>query len=171
MSDPGDSRSWAAPDLPENLAGGVIHDILTFPDPVLRENCASAGYLTGTELIQLAADLLATMYASGGCGLAAPQIGVMRRIFVMDAGWKDGESRPIVMLDPEILAVSDARSPMREDCLSFPVEEIESLRPDHIEIAWYDLIGLYHRETLSHRAAGIAQHQTDHLDGRLIIDL
>lgn len=170
MPDTGTKIGWVIPDLPIAIAGGAVRDVLVFPDPMLRENCAPAGYLPGPELHGLAADLLATMYAAEGRGLAAPQIGVMRRLFVMDPGWKEGASTPIVMLDPEILAISGVQVLMHEQCLSIPDHPVEVSRPDWVEMGWYDLIGRYHRKVLTDMAARIAQHEADHLDGRLIVD-
>lgn len=170
MPDSGAKIGLIAPNLPIALAGGTVRDVLIYPDPMLRECCAPSGYLCGLELTRLAADLLATMYNAGGRGLAAPQIGVMRRVFVMDATWKDGVSDPVVMMDPEIMSASDAQVSMPEQCLSIPDHPVEVTRPDSIEIAWYDLRGLFHHQTLTGIAARIAQHEIDHLSGRLIVD-
>nr|WP_281390476.1 peptide deformylase [Paracoccus amoyensis] len=144
---------------------------MIYPDPMLRENCAPSGYLSGLELTRLAAALLATMYHAGGRGLAAPQIGVMRRVFVMDATWKGGVSEPVVMTDPEILSFSDVQVSMQEQCLSIPDRPVEVTRPESIQIAWYDLRGLFHSQTLTGLSARIAQHEIDHLNGRLIVDV
>ena len=80
--------------------------ILTWPDPRLSQPCAAIGK-PAANTIRLAEDMLDTMYAAPGRGLAAPQVGVLKRIFVMDATWKDGERSPSVCIDPEILEVSD----------------------------------------------------------------
>ncbi|MFV0385107.1 peptide deformylase [Paracoccus sp. (in: a-proteobacteria)] len=161
------------PLLPGNLAapgGGQVRAILIHPDPVLRGISQPAGYLNGTELACLAADLLATMYDAGGRGLAAPQIGILRRIFVMDAGWKEGAARPLVMLDPEILWTSDRHETGQEMCLSIPGQPVGVMRPVSAEIGWYDLSGTYHCADFTGIAARIALHEADHLDGRLIVD-
>lgn len=157
--------------LPPGMTGGQVLPILTYPDPLLRDRCQPAGVMKGPELAQLVADLFATMYAAGGRGLAAPQIGVLRRVFVMDAGWKAGTSRPMVMLDPEILSHSDRVEVRSELCLSIPGRPVDVARPVEIGIAWYDLDGHHLQRVLDGDDARIAQHEADHLDGRLILDI
>lgn len=157
------------PDLPGKLGGGAVRDIVIYPDPRLFQRCDPAGYLAGPELHRLAADLLATMYAAGGRGLAAPQIGVMVRAFVMDARWKEGQPQPMVLLDPEILSRSVAEVAMVEQCLSIPGQPVEMTRAESIAIAWYDLDGNHQQTHLSGIEARIAQHEADHMDGRLIV--
>lgn len=161
----------APPVLPDALARGVPRPILVYPDPLLRDRCQPAGMMSGPELTRLAADLLATMYAAGGRGLAAPQVGVLRRVFVMDAGWKAGAPAPLVMLDPEILSRSGPVETVGETCLSIPDRPVGVARPAVVEVAWYDLDGRHLRRTLGGAEARIAQHEADHLDGRLILDL
>ncbi|MBK4214753.1 peptide deformylase [Paracoccus caeni] len=144
--------------------------MLIHPDPRLHQRCEPAGSVSGQELRTLTADLLATMYEAGGRGLAAPQIGVMLRAFVMDAHWKEGRPDPQVMLDPEILSRSVEEVAAVEQCLSIPDQPVEVLRSASIAIAWYDLDGHHHERTLSGIEARIFQHEADHLDGRLIVD-
>lgn len=157
------------PVLTGDLAAGKVRPILLHPDPVLFTPCDAAGYLTRPELGELAADLLATMYAARGRGLAAPQVGISRRIFVMDAGWKDGLPDPLVMLDPEILWRSEDSGTEVESCLSIPDHPVSVTRPLAITIGWYDLQGHHQMRQLSGAAARIAQHEADHLDGHLIL--
>ena len=152
-----------------DLAAGKVRPILLCPDPVLFTPCDAAGYLTRPELGELAADLMATMYAANGRGLAAPQVGISRRIFVMDAGRKDGLPDPLVMLDPEILWRSSQTGTEVETCLSIPDHPVAVIRPLAVTIGWYDLQGCHHVGQMSGPAARIAQHEADHLDGRLIL--
>jgi peptide deformylase len=154
-----------------DLDEGTVRPLLFHPDPRLRLRCEPAGFLSGAKAQALVRDLLATMYAAGGRGLAAPQIGVMRRIFVMDAGWKDGAPMPLVMVDPEILAWSADWAVDVENCLSIPGKPVAMRRAVTIQMGCFDLDGLWHRHHLSGPAARIAQHEADHLDGRLIVDL
>jgi peptide deformylase len=163
-------EGWVRPVLTGHLAGGVPRDLVLWPDPRLRARCEPSGYLKGPELRSLVADMLATMYAAGGRGLAAPQIGVMRRIFVMDAGWKEGRPEPLVTLDPEVVARSAEMSTATEQCLSIPGRPVDVLRPSAITLAWYDLDGRHYRGAFTGAAARIAQHEADHLDGRLIVE-
>lgn len=153
-----------------DLGGGHVLPIVLYPDPVLWTRCEPAGLLTNAEAGQLVRDLLATMYAASGRGLAAPQVGVLRRVFVMDAGWKDGAPAPLVLLDPEILARSDEGAVEAESCLSIPGNPAAMHRAASVQVGGYDLDGLWHRHLLSGPAARIAQHEADHLDGRLIGD-
>lgn len=165
-----DAFGWVRPDLPEALAGGTVRPILIHPDPTLRDTCQPAGYLNEPELRALAADLLATMYSAGGRGLAGPQIGVLRRIFVMDAGWKDGDPQPVVALDPEFLSRSEAVEVCEELCLSIPDRPVAVERPQAVVMAWYDLEGCQQQRDFTGIEARIAQHEADHLQGRLILD-
>ncbi|WP_272859554.1 peptide deformylase [Paracoccus stylophorae] len=161
----------ARPALPAALTGGAVRPILIHPDPVLRDISRPAGEMSGPELRDLARDLVATMYRAGGRGLAAVQIGVLRRVFVMDAGWKEGAARPLVMLDPRIVRRSDRVAPGEELCLSIPGRPVTVTRPAEVEVIWFDLDGRRQRASLDGAAARVAQHEADHLDGRLIVDL
>lgn len=166
----GDDAVWVRPVLAGDLGGGAVRSVILYPDPVLGQRCEPVGYLPDAEVRRLVADLLATMYAAGGRGLAAPQIGVSQRVFVMDAGWKAGQPAPLVLLDPEILSRSDAISDAVEECLSIPNMPVTVSRADEIEIVWYDLAGCRHQRVMTGIDARIAQHEADHLDGRLIVD-
>lgn len=157
--------------MPDGPSQGLVRPIVLHPDPVLLQRCAPAGYLTGPELRQLGADLLATMYHAEGRGLAAPQLGVLRRAFVMDAGWKRGAAEPLVLLDPEIIARHGPLEEAEERCLSIPDRPVRVVRAARIEIRWFDLDGQVQRREMTGDAARIAQHEADHLDGRLIIDI
>lgn len=161
----------AVPALPFGLTGGCVRPILIHPHPGLRRLCETAGYLDVATQRALAADLFVTMYHAGGRGLAAPQLGVSRRVFVMDAGWKQGAPAPMLMLDPEILQSSDTRTTETEICLSIPDRAFSVSRPGDITAQWYDLHGVRHRKGLSGDEARIFQHECDHLSGRLVLDL
>lgn len=152
------------------LDGGVVRAVVLYPDPRLRARCDAAGYLGADGLCDLVRDLLATMYAVGARGLAAPQIGVPRRVFVMDAGWLSGTPAPVVMLDPEIVARSEDGAEQVERCLSVPDTPVCVRRALSIDVGWYDLDGVHHRAILSGAEARVVQHEADHLDGRLIVD-
>ncbi|AUH35229.1 peptide deformylase [Paracoccus tegillarcae] len=147
-----------------------MQPIILHPDPVLTSRCAPAGYLNGPELYQLAADLLATMYAAEGRGLAAPQIGILRRIFVMDASWKTGTPEPLVLVDPEIIARNGPIETVEERCLSIPDQPVSVARASQIEMQWFDLTGHAQFRKMAGDLARIAQHEADHLDGKLIVD-
>ena len=115
--------------------------------------------------------MLETMYAAPGRGLAGPQVGVLRRIFVMDCTWKEGAPTPRICLNPQILAASDRLAVMTEGCLSIPGVPASVARPDWIVLGWSDLDGAQHEARFAGFEAVCAQHELDHLNGRLCIDL
>ena len=143
--------------------------IVCWPDPRLSTPCASAG-APDEALRQLAADMLETMYAAPGRGLAGPQVGVMRRIFVMDVAWRDAEPAPRVFLDPEILWRSPETRIASEGCLSIPGITAAVERAAEIDLAWRDLGGARHAARFDGFAAICIQHETDHLDGIVTLD-
>ena len=122
------------------------------------------------ELIGLADNMLATMYAATGRGLAAPQVGVLSRMFVMDATWKEAEPSPTVFVNPEIVATSDVMSTIAEGCLSIPGDLIDVTRPDGVTLRWRDVDGGFLEASFDGFAAACIQHEIDHLDGILITD-
>ncbi|WP_449044565.1 peptide deformylase [Paracoccus versutus] len=164
------AQASQGPDPARLAAQGRIRPILIHPDPALRRICAPVGRLGWDEVSQLAADLLATMYHAGGRGLAAPQIGEGWRIFVMDHGWKEGAPLPRVVMDPEILALGGEVETIDEACLSIPGRPVAVTRPVTISMRCFDLTGAMQVLTLAGIEARIAQHEADHLDGRLILD-
>lgn len=166
-----DARSPAPAGVLPGLPAGRVREILFYPHPALRLVARPAGELIWPEITALAADLFATMYAAKGRGLAAPQIGISRRVFVMDAGWKRGAPEPLLLLDPQILSQSDRTDTADEACLSIPGQPVAVTRPVEIGIAFYALDGMRRTMALTGEAARIAQHEADHLDGRLILDV
>lgn len=143
--------------------------IVRWPDPRLSTPCAPAGE-TDNSLRRLAADMLETMYAAPGRGLAGPQVGVLRRVFVMDVAWKDGDPEPMVFLDPEIVWSSPETRTGTEGCLSIPGVTAEVERATEIEVTWRDLDGTRHARRFDGFAAICIQHETDHLDGLVTFD-
>lgn len=144
----------------------AILPILRWPDPRLATPCAP---VTG-DVAQLAADMLETMYAAPGRGLAAPQVGVLKRLFVMDVAWKEGTPAPRVVINPQILWRSDDTATGAEGCLSIPGILTDMPRATQIRMAWTDLHGQPQDEILTGFAAICAQHEYDHLDGILTFD-
>jgi len=143
--------------------------ILHWPNPILL---ARAAPITGVTagIRRLAEDLLATMYAAPGRGLAAPQVGVSQRMFVMDVTWKQGIPSPLVCINPEIHWRSAVTSIGAEGCLSLPGTTTHVSRPQSIRMSWHDLDGMRHDARLAGFAAICAQHEYDHLDGILTLD-
>ncbi len=151
----------------------AIRSILTYPDPRLRRVCDPIDDPTDPAIQRLAEDLADTMYDAPGVGLAAPQIGVHRRIVVTDTAWReeDAERDLHVWINPEILWRSEEERPFEEGCLSIPETYVEISRPAAIRIRWHDLRGAVHEAEYDGMMATALQHEFDHLDGRLFIDL
>ncbi len=144
--------------------------ILIHPDPRLKKVCVPVPDLSD-ELRTLADDMLETMYAAPGIGLAAPQIGILRRLIVLDCvKEEDGDARPLVMFNPQILSSSEETNVYEEGCLSIPDQYAEVTRPRVVEVAWMDRDGNAQRETFDGLWATCVQHEIDHLDGKLFID-
>ena len=146
----------------------TVRPILTWPHPALSARCTAAAGMQG--LAALAFDMLDTMYAAPGRGLAAPQVGVTRRLFVMDAGWKEGAPTPLVCVDPAIVWASEEVVAMEEGCLSILGIAVSVLRPASIRLRFADLSGAVHELPMDGAAARIAQHEADHLDGIVHFD-
>ena len=144
--------------------------ILIHPDPRLKKVCAPVDDVSDA-LRQLADDMLETMYAAPGIGLAAPQVGVMSRMLVLDCVKDDGEApNPMVMFNPEILASSDAQNTYEEGCLSIPDQFADVTRPAEVEMRWMDRDGNEQTAGFDGLWATCAQHEIDHLNGKLFID-
>ena len=147
----------------------MIRPIVQVPDPVLRE---VARPVTGfdADLQALAQDMLETMYDAPGRGLAAPQIGLGLRLFVMDVAWKDGTSDPRVFVNPEVVEASEETVTREEGCLSIPGRTSRVTRPGAVTLRWQDPDGLAQEERFEGFAATCVQHEIDHLDGILCTD-
>lgn len=147
----------------------ALRPILLHPDPRLRKVCAPVGRVT-PEIEALATDMLATMYAAPGVGLAAPQLGVLSRVFVADCS-KDPEDRhPLVLIDPEVEWASEEVAAYEEGCLSFPDQYAEVTRPAQVRMRWTALDGKSRSAEFEGLWATCLQHELDHLNGRLFID-
>ncbi len=146
----------------------MILPILRWPDPRLSVHCEPA--VLSDDLRALADDMLETMYDAPGRGLAAPQVGHLVRMFVMDVTWKEGTRAPMVLVNPEILSFGDARAMGPEGCLSIPGPTTMVDRATEITLRWTTLDGGLREETLTGFAAICAQHEYDHLDGILTLD-
>ncbi len=145
-------------------------DILIHPDPRLKKVCAPVADLTDA-LRTLAEDMLETMYDAPGIGLAAPQIGVLERLIVLDCVKEEGEApRPLIMFNPEVIAASEETNVYEEGCLSIPEQYAEVTRPKVVDVAWMDENGNARTETFDGLWATCVQHEIDHLNGKLFID-
>jgi peptide deformylase len=148
----------------------MIRPIVMHPDPRLKKPCAPVAAVTD-EVRVLGGDMLATMYAAPGIGLAAPQVGVLQRVIVMDCV-KDPETppRPMVLLNPEVIWASEEMNTYDEGCLSIPDQYADVTRPKVVTVRWMDLDGKTQEETFDGLWATCVQHEIDHLNGKLFID-
>ena len=151
------------------LAAMAVRPILIHPDPRLRKVAAPVEAVD-EGLRALAEDMLATMYEAPGIGLAATQLGVMQRVFVMDCAGKDEPPQPMVLVNPEIVWRSEETETSEEGCLSIPDVYEDVTRAERVRVRWLGLDGEVHEREFGERWAVCAQHEIDHLDGRLFID-
>ena len=145
--------------------------IYEYPDPVLKQKAAPVEKVDD-GLRRLLDDMLETMYAAAGVGLAAPQVGVLKRVIVIDTHDEgEGEApRPLFLVNPEIVARSEEKICHEEGCLSVPDQHAEVMRFAEVRVRYLD----YHGEAREVAADGLLaialQHEIDHLDGILYID-
>lgn len=150
----------------------MIRPIVLYGSPVLRQKAAPID-LNDPTLPQLIEDLWDTMYNAEGVGLAAPQIGISKQAFVMDAkALQEPEEPPFrgVFLNPQILHTTPTCVPHEEGCLSLPGLRERIYRPAAITVRYYDEAGQLQEKTLTGIVARIFQHEYDHLLGQLFID-
>lgn len=148
----------------------MIRTILIHPDPRLKKPCEAVGAIT-PDIGKLAEDMLQTMYDAPGVGLAAPQVGVMKRLLVMDCV-KDPAfaPRPMVLINPSVTWLSEDLSTYEEGCLSLPDQYAEIERPTAVRVQWTGLDDKVQEEQFSGLWATCVQHEIDHLEGKLFID-
>jgi peptide deformylase len=147
----------------------AILPILTIPDPILRKK-AKPIERVDAELRRLVDDMLATMYEAPGIGLAAPQLGILRRLIVMDPAKDEAPKSPIVMVNPEILERSQEMRVHDEGCLSIPDFTAEIERPAKTRVSYVDPQGKKKEAELEGIWSTLVQHEIDHLNGVLFID-
>ena len=148
----------------------TILPIITLPDPLLRKASAPVERVDA-ELVRLIDDMLETMYDAPGVGLAAVQVGIPRRLIVLDVADHDVEGRqPIAMINPEILDLGPELRSHEEGCLSIPDVKIEIERPSLVRVRYLDRDGKRQEISADGLLATAVQHEIDHLEGKLIID-
>ena len=146
-----------------------IKDIITVPNEILKKKSEPIEKVGKNEK-KLIKDLFDTMYASKGIGLAAVQVGILKRILVIDVSNKDEQKKPISLINPIIKRLSDDTSVYEEGCLSIPETFIEIERPKICEIEYIDLDGNKKELKCDGLMSTCVQHEINHLDGKLIID-
>ena len=146
-----------------------IKPIITVPDEVLKKISDPLDNVGESEK-KLANDLFETMYNSKGIGLAAVQVGVLKRILVIDVSSKEEKKNPLCFINPIIKKISDETSIYEEGCLSIPDTFIEIERPKICEVEYIDLDGKVQNMKCDGLLSTCLQHEINHLDGKLIID-
>jgi peptide deformylase len=146
----------------------AIRPILSSPDPRLR--LVSEPVAPGEDVRTLVDDMFETMYDAPGIGLAAVQIGVLKRVVTADLAKKDEPRQPQVFINPEIVSRSDALSTYEEGCLSIPDVHEDVDRPALTRVRYMDLDGKTHEIDADGLLATCLQHEIDHLNGVLFID-
>ena len=147
----------------------AIRPILHIPTPCLREVAAPVVEIND-EIKTLIKDMLDTMYDAPGVGLAAPQIGVMHRVIVMDPAGEEEEPAPLAMINPKITWLSEELRVHQEGCLSIPEQYAEVTRPAEVRVGWMDQDGNPQEKDFDGLWATCVQHEIDHLNGKLFID-
>lgn len=132
-------------------------------DPCLRKVSESIKEVTAGERFLLES-MLVTMYAHDGLGLAAPQVGINRRMLVVDIG-----EGPLMMINPQVKS-SSGSCELEEGCLSVPETTIKIARPQKILVRYLDTDGEWHERVFENLMARVLMHEIDHLDGKLIVD-
>lgn len=147
-------------------------DIVLTPDPRLSKVCEPIEEIND-EVRELARRMLVDMYASDGCGLAAPQVGENVRLVVIDCDYadEDGEENPYVLINPEVVVADGDPRPFNEGCLSFPGISVTVERPSHVIVRAHNLDGdLMQYEAEGNLMAVCLQHEIDHLNGKTLFE-
>ena len=146
-----------------------VKEIITVPDEILKKISEPIEKIGNNEK-KLIDDLFDTMYNSNGIGLAAVQVGILKRILVVDVSTKNEKSQPIALINPVIINLSNDTSVYEEGCLSIPETFIEIERPKICEVEYIDKKGLKKNLKCDGLLSTCIQHEINHLDGKLIID-
>jgi peptide deformylase len=144
-------------------------NILKYPNPQLRQLSKTVSFVN-EEICKLMDDMLQTMWDAKGCGLAAPQVGVLKRIIVMDLGHEYPNDAVHKMVNPEIIWKSKKKESFEEGCLSIPGEYGYVERPECVKIRYLNEKGKRIEKTVDGLFAVCVQHEIDHLNGHLFID-
>jgi peptide deformylase len=143
--------------------------ILTAPDPRLKQK-AVAVEAVDAETVRLMDDMLETMYDAPGIGLAAPQVGVLKRVIVVDIAREGEPPRPMKLANPEILWASEDTKSYEEGCLSVPEQYDSVIRPDRVKVRYLDETNTRREIETDGLLAVVLQHEIDHLNGVLFVD-
>jgi peptide deformylase len=147
----------------------ALKTILTAPDPRLKKKAQPVASVDA-DVRQLMDDMLETMYAAPGIGLAAPQIGELKRVIVLDIDREDVKTGPLFMANPEVIEASDEDATYEEGCLSLPEHYADVVRPAKVTVRYLDRDGKRRDMICEGLLATCIQHEIDHLDGILFVD-
>lgn len=147
----------------------AILNILVAPHPLLKQKAKPVAVVDG-RVRKLLDDMVETMYEAKGIGLAAPQVGVLERVVVIDVHEKDEPPNPIKLVNPEIIWQSPERSVYEEGCLSVPEQYADVTRPKAVRLRYLDENGVSHEIDADGMLATCVQHELDHLEGTLFVD-
>lgn len=143
--------------------------ILIAPDPGLKAKARPVEKVDG-GIRALMDDMMETMHRAKGIGLAAPQVGVLKRLIVVDVSGKDEEPRPLYLADPEVLWVSDETELQEEGCLSLPEHFADVTRPARVRVRYLDRENEIREMEADGTLGTCIQHEIDHLEGTLFVD-
>ncbi|MCP3101954.1 peptide deformylase [Myxococcus sp. K15C18031901] len=146
----------------------MVREILIWPDPILKQKAKPVAKVDDT-VRALVKDMFETMYAADGVGLAAPQVGVLQRIIVLDTTPRQPESKPLAMINPEIVAM-EGETTYTEGCLSIPGESEDVDRAAFVTVKYLDVDGNEQTLRCDDLLAIAVQHETDHLNGTVFVD-
>ena len=147
----------------------AVMPLVLLPQPVLRQVAQPVDDITD-DILQLANNMAETMYAAPGIGLAANQVGLLKRVIVMDCA-RDGEPPALwKMFNPEIIWLSEENTKMEEGCLSIPGHNAEVVRPSEVHVSYLDIEGQMQEMQATGLLAACVQHEIDHLNGVLFLD-
>jgi peptide deformylase len=146
----------------------MVREILIWPDPILKQKAKPVARVDDS-IRTLVKDMFETMYSADGVGLAAPQVGVLQRVIVLDTRPRQPETQPIAMINPEIIAL-EGKTTYNEGCLSIPGEAEDVDRAAVVTVKFLDPEGREQTLTCDGLLAIAVQHETDHLNGTVFVD-
>ncbi|MCP3138879.1 peptide deformylase [Pyxidicoccus xibeiensis] len=146
----------------------MVREILIWPDPILKQKARPVAKVDDT-LRTLVKDMFETMYSAEGVGLAGPQVGVLQRVIVLDTTPSQPDSKPIAMINPEIIGMEGETS-YTEGCLSIPGESEDIDRAAIVTVKFLDVDGQEQTMRCDGLLAIAVQHETDHLNGTVFVD-
>ena len=144
-------------------------EIIIAPDSRLNQVSKKVEIFDNT-VISILNQMLECMYNNKGIGLAAPQVGILKRLVVVDCSDKNNIKKPIKLINPEIIKSSSEISEFEEGCLSLPTQYAKVKRPAEIIVKFQNIEGIFCQESFSGIEATCIQHEIDHLDGKLFVD-